>query len=78
MPSKIKLKTVEDILYVADGQTERLLIKIRGRGWFMSSGGNTEKHLTVRRMVSWIKDDADSFNQVKVEHFNIAQKGGAR
>ncbi len=76
--SKFKRKTIEDILYIADGKTNSLLIKVRGRGWFKSTEENTDRHLTLTRLENWIVTDGDSFERVKVEHFHFCAKEGVR
>jgi hypothetical protein len=73
MGLKFKLRTVDDVLYIADGKTERLLINVRGRGWFMSCGETAERHLTPSRMGRWIKESPESFERVSVEHFHFEE-----
>lgn len=60
----IKLETVERSIYFAADGRESLLIKVRGRGWFISSGGNSKPGLTRARRRRWITDDGDSFTRV--------------
>jgi hypothetical protein len=70
---KIKQRTIDDIIYFAGGGRENLLIKVRGRGWFLSSGGNDVPGLTLTLLDGWLRE-ADDFERVKVQHFHI-EKG---
>lgn len=72
---KLRLKTVENILYFAGNGRENLLIKVRGRGWFLSSGENDMPGLTSSRLDGWLRDDAGSFERVKVSHFHMESNG---
>lgn len=68
---KLRQRTVEDIIYFAGDGQENLLIKVRGRGWFLSSGGCDKPGLTLKRLEDWLKDDLDDFERVKVQHFHL-------
>jgi hypothetical protein len=68
---RLKFKTIENILYVAGDGKENLLIKVRGRGWFLSSGGNDLPGLSTTRLKAWLRDDEDSFQRVVVQHFHV-------
>jgi len=70
---KIKQRTIDDIIYFAGGGRENLLIKVRGRGWFLSSGGNEVPGLTLTRLDGWLRE-ADDFERVKVQHFHIEKR----
>jgi hypothetical protein len=66
----LKKRTIEDILYFAGDGKENLLIKVRGRGWFLSTGGNDTPGLTPARLDAWLEDDY-VFERVKVQHFHF-------
>lgn len=76
--ARIKLKRVEDVIYVSNGKTESLLVKLRGRGWFSSIGNTDKANLNLGRLHRWLIDDADSFAHVTVQHFHFVKKGGKR
>ena len=69
----IKLETVERSIYFAAGGKESLIINIRGRGWFISTGGNPKPGLTRRRRKAWITDDGDSFTRINKINFNFGR-----
>lgn len=71
---KLRLKTVDDIIYFAGEDRENLLIKVRGRGWFISSGPTDMPGLTIDRLDGWLKEDSHSFHRVKVQHFHMDTK----
>jgi hypothetical protein len=71
---KLRLKTVEDILYFAGSGKENILFKLRGRGWFLSSGPNDMPGLILTRLKAWLTDEPNDFQRVKVEHFNFTRQ----
>lgn len=74
---KIKQRTIDDIIYFAGGGRENLLIKVRGRGWFLSSGDNDVPGLTLTRLDGWLRE-ADDFERVKVQHFHMERSTGKK
>jgi hypothetical protein len=71
---KPNLQSATEILYLADADKEHLLVKVPGRGWFLSSGGNDTPGLTLRRLNRWLADDRESFRRVTVQHFHGAKR----
>jgi hypothetical protein len=72
---KIRRKTIREIFHIYDPETktEHLLMKVAGRGWCLSSGGNAHHDIDRARVERWIKevdDFGDGFHQVKVSHFH--------
>lgn len=73
----IKPKHVVEMMHITDGKTESLIIKVRGRGWFISSGENSEfkkrDNLTLTRLKGWLSEPTD-WHRIRVCHFH----GGAK